>query len=98
MEKRKVLKEIPRMKKIYVNDDLTSLWSKLLHKVKALPAVQRVTTTHDGRIVAFLQPAPGQSTRTPLVIYVENPDDLFQLGVPEVDYRELGLAHLVSAG
>ncbi|KAL8569168.1 hypothetical protein ACOMHN_035438 [Nucella lapillus] len=64
MEKRKVLKDIPGMKKIYVNDDLTSLGSKLLHKVKALPAVQRVTTTHGVRIVAFLQPTPGQSTRS----------------------------------
>ncbi|KAL8621476.1 hypothetical protein ACOMHN_058238 [Nucella lapillus] len=55
--------------------------SKLLHKVRALPAVQRVTTTHDGQIVAFLNPTRGQST--PQVLYVENPDDPFQLGLSQ---------------
>lgn len=95
MLKKKALKDSPQFKHVYFNDDLTPLRSRLLHKVKSLDTVQRVNTTHDGKIVAHLKLKAGQSKQE--VIYVENPDDLFQLGVSEISYEELGLVQFVSS-
>ena len=95
MKNKKNLKDITdaALKNVYVNDDLTPLRSKLLHKAKTTPGVERVNSTHDGRLVCTMRKGPGETTAKTVVI--ETPDDLFKLGVNDVDYSAFGLGHLV---
>ncbi|XP_076435986.1 uncharacterized protein LOC143275623 [Babylonia areolata] len=95
MEKRRALKETQEFKKVFINDDLTPLRSRLLHVAKRNEVVDRVSTTHDGRIRCVLKKTPGQTTNAKVVL-IDNPDDLFHLGVDSVDFEALGLQHVVG--
>ncbi|XP_076438210.1 uncharacterized protein LOC143277313 [Babylonia areolata] len=95
IEKRRALKETQEFKKVFINDDLTPLCSRLLHVAKRNEAVDRVSTTHDGRIRCVLKKTPGQTTKAKVVL-IDNPDDLFHLGVDSVDFEALGLQHVVG--
>lgn len=95
MKKRQLLKESVRYKRVYLNDDLTPLRSRLLHLAKNHDAVQRVSTTHDGKIICHMRKKTGQTSGD--VVYLDSPDDLFRLGLKDVDYRQLGLLNYVSS-
>lgn len=94
MKKRKDLKDKQGYRDVFINDDLTPMRSKLLFDCKKLSNVQRVTTTHDGRIQCQLKSPAGSEPGK--VVYVENPDDLFELGVDSVDYSRYGLQHYTT--
>ena len=49
-------------------------------------------TTHDGKIKCTLKTVPGQSEEKK-VVYVQTPDDLFDLGYEEVNYGEFGVCN-----
>lgn len=95
MMKKKNLKDKDSYKKVYLNDDLTPLRGRLLGYVKSLPNVERAWTK-DGRIFCAKRVPLGLSAeQRPKPVVVEDPDDLFKLGVDVVDYNRLGLGHLV---
>lgn len=97
MKQKKKLKRNDGFKGVFLNDDLTPLRSKLLSICKAQKKVERVTTSHDGKIVCFLRKVPGSTSASPAPVFVETPDDLFQLGVDELDYERLGLTTLLHS-
>lgn len=82
---KKTLHGKPEFRMIYFNEDLTTLRFKLLQFVKKLDKV-KVAHTRDGKIHSLLM----DNTR----VAIENPDDLFKLGVNSVDYNMLGLKEL----
>lgn len=75
----------PDFKNIYFNDDLTTLKFKLFQIVRKLDNV-KAAHTRDGKIHCILKDNSRQT--------VENPDDLFKLGVDSVDYGSLGIKNL----
>ena len=92
MRKKKVLRE--KAEKIYINDDLTPLRSRLLKLVKELPITDKVWTI-DGKIMCTKRTAPGHSQPANVKpVVIESPDDLFHLGVDSIDWARLGLKHL----
>ena len=83
LKNRKKLKDMPSHKgKTYINEDLTTLRYKLLSYAKSLPVVNRANS-HNGKI--FCTRSNGALT------ILDSPDDLFNLGVDELDYDRLGL-------
>ena len=85
MRNKKKLKE--RQRKVYVNDDLTSLRAKMMKLVKKQEIVNNVST-RDGSIFAWLH-----SGGRPVVI--NTPDDLHTVGITTPDWKNLSLGHLV---
>ena len=88
---RKRLKDIPECaSKVYINEDLTPLRSRLLGYAKSLSMVKRVSTKN-GRI--FCNIADSSNS----LVILDTPDDLFNLGVDKVDYKRLGLTSYLYA-
>ena len=89
------------MRGVYLNDELTPLRFRLLKLCKAASGVDRVSTTHDGKIACLMNSTPRSSNSgssrgsSDNIIFVESPDDLFKIGVTKVDYSALGLQHFV---
>ncbi|KAK4320927.1 hypothetical protein Pmani_008244 [Petrolisthes manimaculis] len=83
---KKKLKE--KNRKVYVNEDLTSLRARMISIVKEHEAVKNVTT-RDGSILAWLN-----SGGRPVV--VNNPFDLHKVGIDSPDWRKLNLDHLIK--
>ncbi|KAL8603155.1 hypothetical protein ACOMHN_059327 [Nucella lapillus] len=85
------------LKRVYLNDDLTPL----LKICKQTPGVERVSTTHDGKIACYMKPTPGSSSSnrsgSSETKYIDTPDDLFKIGISDVDYTSLGLQHFIVA-
>ena len=97
MRAKKNLKAKENMSKVFINDDLTPLRSKLLGYVKGLDIVERAWTM-DGRIYCVKKaPAGLPADKRPPTVVVESPDDLFELGVDDLDYGRLGLTHIAFA-
>lgn len=82
---RKKLKDSERFKRIYMSEDLTQLRFKLLHIVKDCDEV-KAAFTRDGKIHATVKDGSK--------VVIDNPDDLFKLGIDAVDFQKLGLADL----
>ena len=87
MKSRKALKDMPETKgTVYINEDLTPLRSKLMRYAKDLHNVQRVNSSN-GRIHCNLVDGTH--------VILDNPDDLFKLGVTSIDLEKLGLHHYI---
>lgn len=98
MVKKKNLKKNDKYARVFIGDDLTPLRARLLGYVKRLPQVEKAWVI-DGRIHVQRKFPPGlHPNDQPRPIVVETPDDLFHLGVDDVDYQELGLTHLAFGG
>ena len=68
--------------KVFINEDLTTLRFKLFHYIKSMDSVKSVTT-RDGKMLC--------QTKNGRKEVVENPDDLFKLGVNNITYTDFGL-------
>nr|KAG5711814.1 hypothetical protein BaRGS_023578 [Batillaria attramentaria] len=81
-------------KKVYINEDITVLRARLLKYTKDLSMVERAWTT-EGKIWALKKEPPGRATSYIKPVPIDNPDDLFELGVDTVDYVKLGLGRFI---
>ena len=81
--------------RVFINDDLTSLRSRLLGYIKSIDNVEKAWTI-DGRIYCIKKLPPGvQRDPASRPIVIDSPDDLFnKLGIVSVDFQRLGLSHL----
>ena len=79
------LKDNDDYKNVFISEDLTQLRAKLLHYVKREERVAS-TYTGDGKIICQLR----DNSR----IMLESPDDLFKIGLTDIDYHALGLSNL----
>ncbi|KAK7499245.1 hypothetical protein BaRGS_00009505 [Batillaria attramentaria] len=97
MSKKKAQKNKGGYEKVFINEDLTNLRVKLLHYTRDLPTVERAWTSN-GKIWAVRKRPPGSTpnSATTQPISIENPDDLFKLGVSTVSYKDLGLDYLLA--
>ena len=84
MRNKKKLKGKER--KVYVNEDLTSLRAKMMKVTKEQESVKNVAT-RDGSILAWMY-----SGGRPVVI--NTPDDLHKIGITSPAWENLGLGHL----
>lgn len=75
-----------RERKVYINEDLTSLRATMMSLVKEQESVKNVST-RDGSILAWLT-----SGGRPVV--VNTPDDLLKVGISSPDWKRLKLEHL----
>ena len=82
---RSKLKQSENFKTVFISDDLTPLRFKLFQMVRKVDEVKNAHT-RDGKIICTLK----NGTKA----IIESPDDLFKIGVVDVDYRALGLAEL----
>lgn len=82
---KKGLKGSAKYGKVFIQEDLTTMRFKLLRFTKDLECVKTVAT-REGKIVCFLKNG-GK-------IVVESPDDLFKLGVNNVNYKDFGVPDL----
>lgn len=82
---RKRLKQSENFKNVFITDDLTPLRFKLFQMVRKNEDVKNAHT-RDGKIICVLK----NGTKA----VIESPDDLFKIGVDDVDYRALGLTEL----
>lgn len=82
---KKALQGKPECRKISFNEDLTAMRFELLQLVKGLNNVKTVFT-RDGKIHCNMK----DNSK----IVIENPDDLFKLGLDEVDYKLFGIVDL----
>ena len=80
------LKDNVDYKNVFIAEDLTQLRAKLLHYVKREERVASAYT-RDGKIICQLR----DNSR----IVLESPDDLFKIGLTDVDFHTLGLSNLV---
>ena len=78
---KKKLQHCPELKKVYINEDLTVLRLKLLQYVKNIDNVKSAVT-RKGKIHCVMKNGKKMT--------VDNPDDLFHLGVTDIDYGEFG--------
>jgi hypothetical protein len=85
LTRRKKLKKSERFKTVFISIDLTKLRFKLFQLVRKSDDVKNAFR-RDGRILGTLQNGTKFS--------IESPDDLFRIGVDEIDYKALGLAEL----
>ena len=95
--KEKSLKGKDGYQKVCINDDLTPLWAKLLALVKRLDNVDKAWTVGGSIHCTKMVPpglAPGANQRP--VVVIDTPDDLFKLGLEQIDFRSLGLTHLAD--
>lgn len=98
LQKKKTLKDKKEHEGIFMFDDLTTLRARMLHYIKKkVPEVEHAWSI-DGRIHCTKRRPPGLSDRDSprKVIVIDNPDDLFKLGVDSVDFEDLGLASLLA--
>ena len=98
MEKNKSLKGNDDYQKVYINDDLTPLRAKLLALVKRLDNVDKAWTV-GGSIHCTKKVLPGLTpgvNHRPVIV-IDTPDDLFKLGLEQIDFRSLGLTHLADS-
>ena len=94
MKNKRKLRDKEKCKKIFINDDLTPLRSRLLKYVKGLETVEEAWT-YEGKIICCKKVPIGlPSEQRPPNVTVESPDDLFKLGVSSIDYSRLGLTHI----
>lgn len=84
MRNKKKLKN--RERKVYVNEDLTSLRAKMMKLAKEQDSVKNVST-RDGSILAWMH-----TGERPDVI--NTPDDLYKIGITNPAWDNLGLGHL----
>ena len=94
-KRKKSLKGKDGYRKVYIKDDLTPLRAKLLALVKVLDDVD--TSWSVGRMIHRTKkvppgPAPVMNQRP--VVVVNTPDDLFKLGLEQIDFWFLGLTHM----
>ena len=96
MVAKKSLKDKERYKgKVFINDDITTLSSRLLKYVKDLGMVEKAWT-YEGKIWCSKKKIPGSAvSQSDRPICVETPDDLFRLRVNSIDYKVLRLEPLV---
>ena len=83
--------------KVYINDDLTPLRAKLPALVKRLDDVDKAWTV-GGSIHCTKKVPPGLASganQRPVVV-IDTPDELFKLGLEQIDFRSLGLTHLAD--
>ena len=76
-----------RQRKVYINEDLTSLRAKMMSLVKEQETVKNVST-REGSVVAW----PTSGGR-PVVI--NTPDNLEKIGITSPDWKKLNLDHLI---
>ena len=79
------LKDKVSYRNVYINEDLTPLRSKMLHYVKRQDGVESAYT-REGKVICRIR----DGSR----ITIETPDDLFKLGLTNIDYIALGLSAL----
>ena len=82
---------------VYINDDLTPLRAKLLALAKGLDNVDKAWTVGGSIHCTKKVPpglAPGANQRS--VVVIDTPDELFKLGLEQIDFRSLGLTHLAD--
>ena len=72
-------------KDVFISEDLTKLRFKLFQMVRKLDDVKHAYT-RDGKIHGIL--------RNGSKFFIDTPDDLFKIGITDIDYRALGLAEL----
>ena len=72
-------KKILKGQKIYVNEDLTPLRSKLFAEAHRCDKVKNATT-REGRIIFYLK-----DTESHRPVVLDTPDDMFKLGYDNVD-------------
>ena len=82
LKNKKKLKENESFKGVYMYEDLTPLRARLLRVAKDLPNVKSAFT-REGVIHCYLQNGSH--------MIVESPDDLFRLGLDDINLEELGL-------
>lgn len=87
LKKRVELKK--KQRKVYVNEDLTSMRATMLKIVKDQPNVKS-PTTRDGKIPVWLI---GKDRP----VEIHTPDDLFKVGIMSPDWKRLKLDHLISS-
>jgi hypothetical protein len=80
------LKNSEKYKDVFVYEDLTQLRFKLMQMARKCDGVKSMYT-RDGKIHCVLRNATD-------VMVIESSDDLFKLGVENVDYKKLGLSEL----
>ena len=72
-------------KGVFIQEDLTNQRSKLLKFIKGRDNVDRVQTS-DGRLRVTLKEDCGAGRR----VNVEDPDDLFKIGIDSADITQFG--------
>lgn len=82
LKKKYRLKNSKENKNVFITEDLTVLRSRLVRAVKNIPNVSGIHT-NDGRV--HCTDSKGKH------VVLETPDDLFLLGVDNVDYKAFGL-------
>jgi len=87
-EKKRNLKSLEN--KVFLNEELTPARALMLKKIRE-NCKEYITTTTDGKILAFKKPEKGKkdTQKKTKPITVETPDDLFALGFEEEDYNEV---------
>ena len=94
MQKKKTLKEAEGYDNIYIHEDLTLLRSKMLKFIKDHKTDLRLkgAWTAEGKIFAQPDYPDGLARENrPRAHVIENPDDLFKLGIDFLPYAELNL-------
>ena len=92
--KKKNLRDKDKYRKIFINEDLTPLRSRMLKYIKDSQKFGPVWTM-EGKIYCGKKLPPGAPTdlrERPKVI--ETPDDMFQAGFDTIDFDRLGLGDL----
>ena len=74
MRNKSNLKGLDGYKSVFVNDDLTNMWSKLVYELKRDDSVTRVCTMN-GKIMC-IQEEDGKEVKK----MIDSPDDLFTVG------------------
>ena len=85
LQNKRNLKGKDGYKKVYINEDLTVLRSKLFAEVRKNDKVKSATT-REGKVICYLK-----DPRQPGPVVLETPDDLFKLGYDDIDYKTFGL-------
>jgi hypothetical protein len=90
MRKKKALNAVNEKEKtkIFLTDDLTPLRSTLLRLAKDHSNVKSAYTI-EGKIHVKLRDNPEES------VVINNPDDLWKIGIVEPDWKELGLLNYI---
>ena len=85
MRRKKNLRGLSDYRSVFVNDDLTTLRSKLVYELKRDKTIKRVWTI-DGRIMCT-QEENGRDMKK----VIDSPDDLFKVGWTEEKVAGLGV-------
>ena len=89
MKMKRNLKGKDSCKGKFISDDLTRQRLRLFHYVKDLDCVEKVWTI-DGKIFCLKRQVTGlPNNEQPKPFVLENPDDLFDLGLNSVDWNNL---------